>query len=224
MNTTTEEVLLRTSLQDCREKYDKLSKEYLELTKKHCDQEGRMWSIYDEGYQEGCDKYLLTLNQLRAELAAEREKVATLQEDLDLSITRDANLHYYREQLAKEREMVKELSTWLEDQVCETKDFAYKLENKSIALAAAQATIAEAADEIQYWGAYASDYFKEKHDLAGTVARFRSANLDALHEARALECDRLAAEFKRRWTQSSKVQEILHEEAAAHRARKEGKL
>lgn len=31
MNTKTEEVLLRTSLQDCREKYDKLSKEYLEL-------------------------------------------------------------------------------------------------------------------------------------------------------------------------------------------------
>lgn len=31
MNMKTEEILLRTSLQDCREKYDKLSKEYLEL-------------------------------------------------------------------------------------------------------------------------------------------------------------------------------------------------
>lgn len=33
----------------------------------------------------------------------------------------------------------------------------------------------EAAQEIADWGAYASEYFQEKHDLAETVARFTRA-------------------------------------------------
>ena len=33
----------------------------------------------------------------------------------------------------------------------------------------------EAADGIESWGAYASDYFKEKWDLAGDIARARRA-------------------------------------------------
>jgi hypothetical protein len=33
----------------------------------------------------------------------------------------------------------------------------------------------EAAEEIDTWGAYASDYFQEKHDLAGRVANFTAA-------------------------------------------------
>lgn len=33
----------------------------------------------------------------------------------------------------------------------------------------------EAADCIAGWGAYASEYFQDKHDLAGDVRRFREA-------------------------------------------------
>jgi ABC-type transporter Mla subunit MlaD len=33
----------------------------------------------------------------------------------------------------------------------------------------------EAADAIQAWGAYASDYMQDKHDLAGDIARTRAA-------------------------------------------------
>lgn len=35
--------------------------------------------------------------------------------------------------------------------------------------------LAEAADDIESWGAYASDYFQKKHDLAGCVAKYRAA-------------------------------------------------
>lgn len=37
--------------------------------------------------------------------------------------------------------------------------------------------LGDAADEIQNWGAYASEYFQEKHDLAGCVAEFKAAAL-----------------------------------------------
>lgn len=33
----------------------------------------------------------------------------------------------------------------------------------------------EAADEIGSWGAYAGEYFQEKHDLAGSVAETKNA-------------------------------------------------
>lgn len=39
-----------------------------------------------------------------------------------------------------------------------------------------RALLGEAADEIESWGAYASDYFQQKHDLAGAVDRFRAAS------------------------------------------------
>ena len=32
----------------------------------------------------------------------------------------------------------------------------------------------DATDEIESWGAYASEYFQAKHDLAGNVAKFRA--------------------------------------------------
>ncbi|MGL4651467.1 MAG: hypothetical protein ACRC1H_18825 [Caldilineaceae bacterium] len=38
-----------------------------------------------------------------------------------------------------------------------------------------RAALREAADSIESWGAYASDYFRQKHDLAGDVARARAA-------------------------------------------------
>lgn len=35
----------------------------------------------------------------------------------------------------------------------------------------------DAADEVQDWGAYADDYFKEKHDLEGCIAAIKAAAL-----------------------------------------------
>ncbi|MGO2705614.1 MAG: ead/Ea22-like family protein [Pseudomonas helleri] len=36
-------------------------------------------------------------------------------------------------------------------------------------------SLLDAAEEIDAWGSYASDYFQEKHDLAGCVAKFHAA-------------------------------------------------
>ncbi|WP_236166669.1 hypothetical protein [Pseudomonas juntendi] len=33
----------------------------------------------------------------------------------------------------------------------------------------------EASEEVATWGAYASEYFQEKHDLAGCVAKIHAA-------------------------------------------------
>lgn len=44
-------------------------------------------------------------------------------------------------------------------------------------VAALRALLLEASDEIACWGAYASDYFQEKHDLPGCVAKFRDAEI-----------------------------------------------
>ncbi|MCY1308338.1 hypothetical protein D9M70_583380 [compost metagenome] len=35
--------------------------------------------------------------------------------------------------------------------------------------------LTEAAEDIADWGAYAGEYFQQKHDLAGCVARYRAA-------------------------------------------------
>ena len=39
----------------------------------------------------------------------------------------------------------------------------------------------DAIDEVENWGAYASEYFQEKHDLSGTVAKLRA--ILAKHES-----------------------------------------
>jgi hypothetical protein len=33
----------------------------------------------------------------------------------------------------------------------------------------------EAREDVAHWGGYASDYFREKHDLAGDLARIDAA-------------------------------------------------
>jgi hypothetical protein len=38
-----------------------------------------------------------------------------------------------------------------------------------------RAALVEAADDLESWGAYAGEYFREKWDLAGDVARIRLA-------------------------------------------------
>lgn len=45
-----------------------------------------------------------------------------------------------------------------------------KAENEAL-----RKSLSEAADEIESWGAYASEYFQQKHDLAGSVSRARGA-------------------------------------------------
>ena len=35
--------------------------------------------------------------------------------------------------------------------------------------------LSEAADDIEGWGSYAGEYFQQKHDMAGDVARYRTA-------------------------------------------------
>jgi len=44
------------------------------------------------------------------------------------------------------------------------------------------ATLKEAAYEIQDWGSYASEYFQNKHDLAGSVAAVHAAIAKATGE------------------------------------------
>ena len=41
-------------------------------------------------------------------------------------------------------------------------------------LAELREAYAEAIEQIEDWGGYAADYFQEKHDLAGTVARHKA--------------------------------------------------
>lgn len=37
-----------------------------------------------------------------------------------------------------------------------------------------RAALAEAIEEVESWAEYAGDYFKEKHDLQGTLKRLRA--------------------------------------------------
>lgn len=65
--------------------------------------------------------------------------------DADLVVMRAANLiESLRQQLAECERERDELKTWLEDQVCEAKDFAYKLEGKTVELA----TVTKERDEL----------------------------------------------------------------------------
>lgn len=35
--------------------------------------------------------------------------------------------------------------------------------------------LADATNKIEAWSAYVSEYFREKHDMAGTIVRYRNA-------------------------------------------------
>lgn len=54
-----------------------------------------------------------------------------------------------------------------------------ELEEENLELAK---ELMEAAEEVESWGAYASDYFQQKHDLAGWVKRFKDRAAKALEE------------------------------------------
>lgn len=53
------------------------------------------------------------------------------------------------------------------------------LQERDKEIAELRIVISEAADEIEAWGAYADEYFKEKHDLRGVVSEFRSKALSS---------------------------------------------
>ena len=149
---------------------------------------------------------------LETSLSAAQEKVATLQEDLDLGITRDANLHYYREQLACAQAKVRELAHQKGALIDKADTYYQKL-------AAAQATIAEMREAHKNVVREANLRDVLPIAMISHEALALPTNQDALHEALARECERLAdaegvEEGHREW---------LREEAAAHRARKEGK-
>lgn len=42
-------------------------------------------------------------------------------------------------------------------------------------VAVLESALADAIECVEAWSAYASDYFKDKHDLAGDLARLRAA-------------------------------------------------
>lgn len=48
-----------------------------------------------------------------------------------------------------------------------------KADDKEAIIAELTVALFEAADEIEAWGAYAGEYFQEKHDLKGVVQGFR---------------------------------------------------
>lgn len=72
--------------------------------------------------------------------------------------------------LAAERERVGQLVRLLDQQMgtpCEQIRYQQDIDNL-------RAVTTEAIDEIESWGAYASEYFRDKHDLTGTVADLRA--------------------------------------------------
>lgn len=56
------------------------------------------------------------------------------------------------------------------EEVTPEKVLALLAENEAL-----RKSLSEAADEIESWGAYASEYFQQKHGLAGSVSRIRAA-------------------------------------------------
>ncbi len=48
-----------------------------------------------------------------------------------------------------------------------------------IALTKAAADLDEAREDVEGWAAYAGEYFREKHDLAGDLARIKQCAEDA---------------------------------------------
>ena len=56
-------------------------------------------------------------------------------------------------------------------QLCE----ASALERAAVECERLKGLLREAADDLESWADYASEYLREKHDLAGTVKQYREA-------------------------------------------------
>ena len=61
--------------------------------------------------------------------------------------------------------------------------------------------LAEATDDIEAWGSYAGDYFKMKHDLAGTLAKYRAALASPPEQAEPAYTPELVEERLNAWKQ-----------------------
>ena len=69
------------------------------------------------------------------------------------------------DQLGAERELFLLAGKSLKDDVVRL-----KAENEAL-----RSALLEASEDVATWGAYASEYFQEKHDLAGCVAKIHAA-------------------------------------------------
>ncbi|ENB9667656.1 hypothetical protein ABJB81_006081 [Pseudomonas putida] len=78
------------------------------------------------------------------------------------------------DQLGAERELFLLAGKSLKDDVVRL-----KAENEAL-----RSALLEASEEVATWGAYASEYFQEKHDLAGCVAKIHAAAMakEASHD------------------------------------------
>ena len=240
MNTTTEEVLLRASLQDCREKYDKLSKEYLELAA----------ALVAKELAADLSRVLETVKYLRG--IAERGSGDRCPEDMTvesfvLGFVKNLEQHIrnQNEQLAAELEKAETRKLALDVAVSSSCVLAADL-------AAAQATIEQMREALQelydvetkpakatlqvVQGPEFHTFLDECEKRAGAARKAAhealtlTANLDALHEARAeaLErADRIFMQMSLDLRDTTlrlaygAARDVLKNEAAAHRARKQ---
>lgn len=61
--------------------------------------------------------------------------------------------------------------SWDDEQVSKGLDL---LQKRRFEIERLRVLVAEAIEDLEHWAGYASDYFKEKHDLAGNVADLKS--------------------------------------------------
>ena len=53
-------------------------------------------------------------------------------------------------------------------------DAARKIEKAEAERARLRKALEDAIEMVEHWGGYASDYFRDKHDLAGDLSRLRA--------------------------------------------------
>ncbi|HMX92326.1 MAG TPA: hypothetical protein PLY42_13215 [Nitrospira sp.] len=153
------------------------------------------------------------IEELEAELAKEREKGKLKEKQISDLLA----------------EVVFEVSTprirELEDKISAMALEALSAEGQWIEhTAAQQATIAEMKKAIAAWERAEAGQELQEAEAKLIVIMNIESNLDALHEARALECERLAdVAGDEPEHVKAMFSEWLREEAAAHRARKEEK-
>ena len=150
--------------------------------------------------------YSTALADLSEELAAEREKVKELKEHLVIS---EANASHWS------RTYSKWCASSEGQQAIRQGERIAELQEQ---LAAAQATIEQMREALKVITRRANclDVLEIARTANEALALTIASNPDALHEARALECERL----KNRYRENSPCSWWLDEEAAAHRARK----
>ena len=131
------------------------------------------WNDFEQRYTSPPEKHpagraaekLLTLY-------TENTSLLTRVKDLEALIDHDASgfnaqIASLRSEIESLRREMAELKTAHQEVLCDLGDAEAKAESLRRA-------VAEAADEIEAWGAYADKYFQDKHDLNGTVKRFRA--------------------------------------------------